>query len=269
MLHLLKLEFKKYRKNRLIQILAIAYIIFLPALLFIGKKFNVQNIPAIPSNDIFFEFPTLWTYLGYIGNWLTFFLLGFFGLYIVTHEYANKTFRQNIITGMTRNSFYLSKIQLITVVSLLSTLYFLLCGFVIGFAETESGTYTSYFRDDNTGLRYFLMCMGYTTIGFFIGLLVKRSGIALIIYFSYAMVLETVIRWLVHIRVIENKSMHFYPMNAIEDLMPVPFHEMASSFIEEYQFSFFLTYTEAMVTTSVYCVLFIFLGWRYLLRTDL
>jgi hypothetical protein len=67
-------------------------------------------------------FPTVWQYLGYIGNWLCFFFFGFLSIVVVTTEHSYRTMRQNIITGLSRQQYFLSKFYLIVVVSLLAAL---------------------------------------------------------------------------------------------------------------------------------------------------
>ena len=269
MLDLLKLEWKKYRKNRLWWFASGAYLIALPALLFIGKSLELGENPIIPSNDIFFEFPTLWKFLGYIGNWLTFFILGFLGIYFVAHDFAGNTLRPNIITGMTRSAFFRSKLQLILVVCLLATLYFLLSGYVIGMIHSEPGSYTTVFEFRHTAIKYFLMCLSYMVFAFFIAIFIRKFGLSLILFFSYVFVIEPMLRYLVHLKIYEHKSMHFYPMNATEDLMPVPFSEMTNEFIEDYKFSLFLAGQEAMITTSIYIAIFLVLSWWWFKKADL
>ena len=269
MLDLLKLEWHKWRKNRLMQILLLAYLIFLPASIFLGKKIPLDEVPMAPSQDIFFQFPTMWKFLGYAGNWITFFVFGFMAVQLITSEYSYKTFRQNLITGLTRTQFFLSKLQLITVLSLFATIYFLAVGFVIGYMHLDGGEVSNYFEDSGTAFRYFLMVFGYMVFGFFIGTFIRRSGIAIITYFSYIMVVELILRWLIHVRLFKNKSMHFYPMNAVEDLMPLPFGDVADGFIQEYQFSFFLTFQEAISTTLVYSGIFLLLIFLKIRRSDI
>ena len=102
MLHLLKLEWLKQKDYLLFKLLVGAYMVFLPASLFIGKKMDFSSeVPINPVRD-FFQFPTIWEWLGYFGNWMVFFVLGFLSVLMVTNEYNNRTLRQNIITGLDR-----------------------------------------------------------------------------------------------------------------------------------------------------------------------
>ena len=86
----------------------------------------------------FFEFPNMWGYLGFAGNWLAFFLLRVdLGIYGLSNEVSYKTMRQNIITGMERKEFYLGKALSITVLSLGATIFYMIIGLIIGFCSYQ------------------------------------------------------------------------------------------------------------------------------------
>lgn len=268
MLHLLLLEWKKFRKYTVFRALAILYIILLPTALLVTK-----SIPKPPEDifnfNSFLMFPNIWSYMGYIGNWLVFFFLGFIGVLSITSEYANKTLRQNIITGMTRKDFFLSKLSLIVAISFAATLYYTICSLIVGFFHTETIYMSKVFQNIDYVPRYFLMCMGYMTFALFVGLLLRRTGLALFIYLLYVMVLEAIIRYGVHFKIVKNKSIHFYPMNAVEDLAPMPFTKEANRFIEENDFSLLLTPTEASITSCIYLAIFLFLCYQLIQKRDL
>jgi hypothetical protein len=105
--------------------------------------------------------------------------------------------------------------------------------------------------------------------GLLIGLLIRRTGIAIFLYFSYILFLERILRWLIHMNIVQDKSMHFYPINATIDLVPVPFSQQAEMFMKQNGFSLFLSPTEAVITTLIYMGLFLFLAWQLLQKRDL
>ena len=89
------------------------------------------------------------------------------------------------------------------------------------------------------------------------------------LYFSYVMFLELILRWVVHLKLFEHKTMQFYPLNAIEDLVPIPISDVAESFEKQFDFNFFLSPGEAVIASSIYISLFLFLAYRLLERKDL
>lgn len=268
MLNLLILEWKKFRKFTVFRVLALLYLLLLPAVFFLSKA-----LPKPPEELISFKsflmFPNIWTYLGYVGNWLVFFLLGFIGVLSITSEYTNKTLRQNIITGLTRKQFFLSKLSLILVVSFGATLYYTLCCGIIGFFHTDTIYMSKVLQNIDYIPRYFLMCMGYMTFALLVGLLLKRTGFALFLYLLYIMVLESMIRYGIHGKFFNNKSMHFYPMNSVEDLAPIPFAKQAGSLLEGNNTSLLLSPMEASITAAIYIILMLAICYYLLTKRDL
>lgn len=268
MFYLLSLEWKKYRKNVIFLLLIAAYTILLPSALMLGKKMD-QAPPPLDSNQVFFMFPTVWEYLGYIGNWFSFFFLGFFAVLMVTTEYANRTLRQNIITGLQRWEFLLGKLLFAAAISLGAAIYYAVCALVIGYFNTDYVIMSKVMQNAGLAPRFFLMSFGYMTFGLLLGMLIKRGGIALLAYFAYIMFLEPILRWGVHLYFFEHASMRYYPLNAIEDLVPAPFAPQADQFARQYDFSLFLNPTEATLLTLAYLALFILITFRYIARSDL
>lgn len=268
MLYLLSLEWKKWRKSLIFRLLLGAYIILLPSLLLLGKK--LPDLPdPIGSTDVLYYFPTVWEYLGYIGNWLSFFFLGFFAVVLITTEYSNRTIRQNIIDGLSRRQFVSAKLLSVATLALAATLYYVSTALVIGLAHTEVVLWEKVFQNWTHIPRYFLMCAGYMTFGLLVGFVVKRTGLALFLYLGYIMVGETVLRWGVHRYFYPHPSMHYYPMNAVEDLVPVPFTDAADEFLREYGFSLFLQPQEAVLITAIYLSLFAGLIYWLVQRSNL
>ena len=270
MIHLLKIEWLKQRHYILFKILIGAYLFFLPAILFIGKK-----IPDVPNSMVdpqllLFHFPSVWKYLGYIGNWLVFFIFGFMAVLIITNEYSYRTLRQNIISGMERSEWFWSKVLFVIGVSLSASLYYALCAIVIGLAHGMDDTIylSTVFKNSSYFFRYFLMCLGYMSFGMLVGVWVKRTGIALFAFIGYAFLLEPVLRG-IHLYFIKNETMHYYPLNVIEDLCPIPFAEFADDFLRGNGFSPFLPTGITLVLATVYILLFGWLAYRRLAKSDL
>ena len=80
MFRLLSLEYKKFRKNSVVSILTLFYIILAPTLILVAKEIFKSTPDFLPSSNVFFEFPTVWDYMWYIGNWLTSVFVGFVGI---------------------------------------------------------------------------------------------------------------------------------------------------------------------------------------------
>ena len=268
MYNYLKLEYHKFGKSPVIKILAIFYIIFFP----LGYLFGVEiqdNLPDfIKSRATMLEFPDVWNYMGYGGSWLAFFFLGIIAAYIIGLEFQYKTFRQSIINGMSRKDLFTSKFVTITAIALLATLYYVIVCMVIGFIHTENA---SQLFTENLSMipRYFLMCFGYMSLAALLTLIVKRSGLAVFLYFSYVMIIEHLVKWAIHFKVIPNESINYYPSNVIEDLTPNPFWGYAEAIPQkEITFEYVLSPDKAVIASIVYIIIFIFFSYRIISRSD-
>lgn len=275
MLHLFKLEWLKQKNYTVFKVVCIIYMIALPAIFAIGKPFAklVDDLPpGVPSIDVIYMFPKVWAWLGYGAGWLSFFFLGFLSILMVTNEVKNKTMRQNIITGLNRKEFFISKLNFILVISALATLYYILVALAYGFTHNESVYLSTILKDSEYMFRVFLSNLGYMSFGLFLGMLIKRTGIVIVLYFAWGFFLEKIIRWGIHYsHIIKNKTIHFYPVNSFSDLTPFPLLQMeeAAKFLEKNQFNLLLSPAEAIVISSVYILLFLWGSYRILKKSNL
>ncbi len=267
--HLIKLEWLKMKNYTAFRVLSFLFVLTFPLLLIAGKRIQAPQ-QAQTFIDSFYSFPTVFEILGYVGNWLAFFFLGFMALLSVTNDYTNKTLRQNMLTGLSRKEFILSKLYFVAAVCGFVTLYYILIGSVFGFFNTPK-IYLSDFTDSLAIFgKFYLMCFGYCVFGLLIGLIIKKTGLALFIYLAYTMFIEPGIRWGFHSRVINNSTMHYYPLNAIEDLIPNPLKDKADAFQGNFEgMTIFLSSTEAILVATIYIALFIFLLFFVINKRDL
>ena len=265
MIKLLTLEWKKFKKNSVIQMLLWIFIIFFPTLIFIGKEESFTEGNPLLSSESFFEFPSVWEWLGYDGSWMVFFALGFLMVYMISIEITYKTMRQNIITGLTRTEFFMGKLLVLLVFAVFATVLYSIIGFVIGWFHVDEPTF-SMAMDNNYAIpRFFLMCLGYLSFAMFIGFAIKNSGLAVLTYLAYGILIEPMIRWLGHANVIDGPSKNWYPLNAFEDLMPIPL----PSFMDGATEAVFLPMGTAVGLSIGYTLLFLGLSYYLFLKRDL
>lgn len=269
MVKLLFFEYSKWKKNSVIGILLGMFVLMLPLIIFIGKE--LDNVPPpLPSSDVFFQFPTMWNYLGFAGSWLAFFCLGLIAVFMVVNEVSYKTMRQNIISGLRREEFFAAKILSIVVLSLCATLLYMVIGLIIGFVHTKGATIGDAFDNSWAIPRFFLMCLGYMTMGLFAGFIFRRSGVAVLFYLIYVMMLEPAIKWLLHFRFFENNSINFYPSNVFEDLMPFPLYHFADAIPKkDLDFNFLLPYGTAAIAAIVWIIILGGIAYWSILKRDI
>ena len=256
MFKLLKLEYSKFMKSTVVILLTTMFVVFSPFSLAIARLF--KDLPAVlPSEKVFVQFSTVWEYLGYAGNWMVFFFLGVMIIYTITLEVSYKTLRQSIIIGMTRNQYFTSKMLLVMVISLIATLYYSLIALIVGFINTPDADISLAFSNEWAIPRFFLMSVGYLSFAMMIAYLIKNSGLAVFLYLSVVLLVEPLIR-LGHVKFLGAKFQNYYPMNCVEDNMPLPLLKMADYVkTSEVDLTVVLSYEIAAITTIVWTIIFI------------
>ncbi|MBL7815393.1 MAG: ABC transporter permease [Saprospiraceae bacterium] len=262
--YLIELEWLKVKTYRPFLVLLGLYALLLPAFMYSAKKMPIPK--EIGGTQTLFMFPNVWLYLGYVGNWLVFFLMGFLAVQAISNETFNRTLRQNIISGLSRTEFFFSKFSFLTLINLAATVYYALWALIFGFTNTETVYASKVYENIDTIFRYFLMCMGYSSLGLFLGVLFSRSILGLFVYFSYIMFIEKIIRYVLIRKILGSKAMLFAPSNAFNDLVPPPVPKILNQTIEGTDIRLFLYPNEAIITTIIYASLF-FYGAYYLLKT--
>ncbi|MBK9256898.1 MAG: ABC transporter permease subunit [Saprospiraceae bacterium] len=267
--YLFLLEWKKFRSNTVMIVLAGIHIVLSPFILLSVRNVFKDLPPPLPSSKVFYEFPTVWDYQGYAGTWFVSFCLGFMIIYMITSEVGNKTMRQNIITGMTRKSYFVSKLLSMLLIAVFATIIYTISTILIGIFNTEGIDIELIFDNNFAIARYFLTCLGYMSFAFLLAMIIRKGTLTILTYFLYMMMLEGVFR-MVYGYFFKHRSMNFWPMNSIEDLMPFPLYRLPDYYInKEWDFKLLLSYGEATGMTIFYIILFLGLAWNSFRKKDI
>ena len=109
MLRLLNIEIHKLKNSRASIVLIITYFALLTSIALIAAiKFDIGPIQFHLAEQGIFNFPYIWHFNTFIAAFFKLFLL----LVIVSmmaNEYSNKTLKQNLIDGLSKKEFILSK----------------------------------------------------------------------------------------------------------------------------------------------------------------
>jgi ABC-2 type transport system permease protein len=225
--------------------------------------------PPFPSPKVFVEFPTVWDYQGYVGNWLVSLLLGFLMINFITTEEINKTMRQSIINGMLREEFWKSKMIVIGLLSTFATVLYIITVLAYGLANTSDIDIELLLDSNFAPIRFFLMCLGYLSMAALFGLWIKRGMLSMFVYLAYIMVIEQILRG-IHLYYFKNRSVLFYPANIIEDLMPNPLFTAGDNFFnKDLGFHILLEHYEAVGISTLLIVVFGWASYRLILNKDL
>ena len=145
------------------------------------------------------------------------FILGLLMIISITNEFSYKTHRQNIIDGLSRTQFISTKMMVAVLLTAIATIIVFLTAYLFGMGgkaafSSEGIQYVGYF---------FLQSLSYTAVALLFGLLFRRSGIAIGVYFLYMLVLDELIAALLKRYV--GKIGYFMPLESNDVLIPFPF----------------------------------------------
>ena len=261
---LIKLEWLKLKTYNPFLVLMGMYVVLLP--LFMSVGLSIKLPPELGNAQTFYMFPTVWQSLAYVGNWLCYFIMGFIAVLTVTNEFSNRTLRQNIISGISRLDFYLSKVYFLFFIALSATIYYALVAMVFGLSNTETIYMSKIMENIDMIPRYLLMILTFMSFGFMLGVLLRRTGIALFLYFAYVMFIERIIRYLVLGQLFGKDIQGYGPINAANDLTPFPIPKMVTTMTESAEFKLFLSPTQAVLTALVSTIVFLYVAY-YMLKT--
>lgn len=272
MLHLLRLEWKKLATHRLFLITAGLFLVLLP-LLYMTVKSGTNldsdsNNPMLAIYQSFYKFPGIWDTMTYLSSWLTYFLLTYLVMSSVTSEANNKTLRQNLITGMSRNEWLSAKVLMLLVMVVGVMLYTTVVTLLFG---SFAGGYGKPFTLDMVAVgRLGIQSFFYGSFGLLLALVFRRGGLALMVFFAYTLIIERIIRYLLFGNVLNNLEVGSYlPSNLAWDTVPFFMAKRIPSALDEDQVALILDPNIATLSLLVYTGLFLGLSYWIFNRRDL
>src|SRR5690606_11858160 len=103
----------------------------------------------------------------------------------ITSEVGNKTMRQNILTGMTKKSFFVSKLLSIMIMAFVASFLYALSTILIGMVHTDGFDLELIFDNNFAITKFFLLCMGYMSFAMLVAFIIRRGTLAIFFYFFY------------------------------------------------------------------------------------
>ncbi|HYJ62411.1 MAG TPA: ABC transporter permease subunit, partial [Parafilimonas sp.] len=145
---------------------------------------------------------------------------GMLMILVITNEYNYKTHRQNIIDGLTRQQFVAAKILFGLLIAVITTLSCFLIALYFGSDYSGSVSFN--------GIQYigysFIQTICYLFFAMILALLMRRSGLALAVFFLYGLVFEQLIGLFIDNKILNNgTTWYYFPLQASDVLIPVTF----------------------------------------------
>ena len=265
MIKLLKIDYKKLKNYRTFWVLIILYFAtmglvtssgmeFLKWLVGKGADFDRIDILKIPL----YHFPDIWQNLTYVSLYFQL-VLAIVVIVSVTNEFSYKTIRQNIIDGFDRKDFLASKVLMVLVLSLASTIFVFLIGLITGLIYSPESEIRFIFSNIEFIPAYFLAMFSYLMLVLLFAIWIKRAGLAIGIVLIYP-ALEYALG--ASFPDSMDPILPYLPQHAINALIKVPFQRYAFMEIQDY------VDIVSVLVVCAYIVLFIYLAYRNLVKRD-
>ncbi|MBD0824060.1 MULTISPECIES: ABC transporter permease [Aestuariibaculum] len=274
MLRLLHLELQKLLLNRTSKVLIfISFILPFFVILLSSLKINVFGFFTLELGELgIFNFPVIWHLTTFFASQFKF----FFAIVVVSmigNEYSNKTIKQNLIDGLSKKEFILSKFYAIIFFSLASTVLIGLISLCIGLYYSSYNEFNIIIRETSFLLAYLVKLIGFFSLCLFFGMLAKRSAFALAFLFIL-FILEWLgfglLTWQFNMDVAESIQ-NFFPLKSMYKLIDQPFQRIAMTKFPdkgELMYDYAVHWYEIAIVLG-WTALFIFLSYRLLKKRDL
>lgn len=270
MLQLFKTEWLKIKNYRTFWILFGSFFIFLPFTFLMTanrfmrqfNQFDGKSMEGAMLRNLFsspFIFPNVWHGAAWFGG-MFFIIIGMLFIMLITNEVQYKTHRQNIIDGWSRMNYIVAKITLLLFFVITTTLMVFLCGLVCGLLYTPELSSAPVLENIHYIGYYAVMATLYLVAAFLIAILVKRTGLAIILYFGYVFIIDNLL-WLA-LTFRKGQAGYFLPLESTDSLVPNPFKP---GMVETRK----VADGSLLLTAAIYGIVMIYGIIRYYKRVDL
>ncbi len=231
MKRLLSIELQKIWKNKASRVLTIAYFVLLTSgALLASIKFDIGMFHLDMSEMGIFNFPFIWHFNTYIAAIFKFFL-AIVIVSMMANEYSYGTLKQNLIDGMSKKEFILSKFLTIVLFALASTIFVFVMTLILGYSFSSYTEFGIVFSDLEYLMAFFIKLLGFFSFCLFLGILVKRSAFALgfLLIWSIA---EGIAKGILNFKIFPdsdkaNAFTQFFPLESMSNLIIEPWSRLS------------------------------------------
>ncbi|BFP42341.1 ABC transporter permease [Flavobacteriaceae bacterium GF1] len=274
---LLQIEFIKLWNNRASKVLIVSYFIILTSIALIAAiKFDIGPVKFHLAEIGIFNFPYIW----HFNTFVTAFFKLFLAIVIVSmmaNEYSNKTIKQNLIDGLSKKEFILSKFLTVLSFAAISTVFVFVVSLILGLVYSDFNELSIIFSDLEFVLAFFVKLVGFFSFCLFLGILVKRSAFALgflILWQISEGIIRGLMRWKLFDGDTTERVMAFFPLQSMFNLIKEPITRLeavqtvADQVGESIELDYYVHWYEFLIVL-VWTFIFIYLSYALLKKRDL
>ncbi|RFN57738.1 ABC transporter permease [Marixanthomonas ophiurae] len=272
MLRLLNIELQKLRYNRSAKVISIIYFVLITFIALIASiEFSLGSVNFRVADQGIFNFPFIWHFNTYVAAILKIFL-AIVIVSMMSNEYSYRTLKQNLIDGLSKKEFVLSKFLTVIGFALISTLFVFIVSLILGLSFSDYTEIGIIFSDMEYLLAYFIKLVGFFALCLFLGVLVKRSAFAiggLVVLWIIEKLIYGLLKWQFFkgTDIAENIS-QFFPLEAMSNLIKEPMTRLGAvqSAATQLGENFTKNYDVTFLNVAIVLVwTFLFVYWSYAL----
>lgn len=278
MKRLLAIELQKIWKNRASRVLTITYFVILSFIALIASiNIKIGNFQLHFAEMGIFNFPFIWHFNTYIAAILKFFL-AIVIVSMMANEYSYGTLKQNLIDGMSKKEFVLSKFLTVVLFAFVSTVFIFVMSLILGYSFSSYTELGIVFSDMGYLLAYFVKLVGFFSFCLFLGVLVKRSAFAIGFLFVWN-IIEGIANGILTFEVFPKSDTasqitQFFPLESMSNLIVEPFTKLSiirnikttigANDVKDYDVHF-----TTVLIVLVWITIFIFSSYKIIQKRDL
>ncbi|SDX26960.1 ABC transporter permease [Flavobacterium degerlachei] len=231
MKRLLSIELQKIWMNKASRVLTLTYFILLSFIALIASiKFDIGFFKLHLAEMGIFNFPYIWHFNTYVAAFLKFFL-AIVIVSMMANEYSYGTLKQNLIDGMSKKEFILSKFLTVLVFAFASTVYVFVMSLLLGYSFSSYTELSIVFSNMEYLLAFFIKLIGFFSFCLFLGILVKRSAFALGFLLVWN-IIEGVAKGILVFKIFPDNKIadyitQFFPLESMSNLIIEPFSRLS------------------------------------------
>ena len=185
-----------------------------------SKDIDIEGID--PTILPIYDFPDIWQNSVWLASFVKI-LISFIIIASVNNELSYNTLRQNIIDGISKKEFLMSKFSLILFLAAACTLVLFISGLIGGLIYSHVTDIKYIFRELEHLLAYFLHLVVFGLFAFSIAMVIKKAGFAIVSIFLYSLIFEPIITSILEfanpIKEYTADFVKFFPVYSIEKLV--------------------------------------------------
>jgi ABC-2 type transport system permease protein len=181
---------------------------------FVMSQVNI-TAPGFSTTNLF-RFPYIWQVTAWVASWFNLFLAILIMVY-TCNEYTFRTFRQNLIDGLSRMDLFVGKSTVIFLLAIYAVILLVLVSVVMGIIHTRQFTFASVFSHISVAGIYFIQAVGYMYLGLLFANVFKNSALSIVSFLVVRLIFEPILRTF-----FDPFVRLFFPMKVITGLTPMP-----------------------------------------------